>query len=154
MKKITLLSISFLLLSFATMAQQTWEWSDYGISIDLPDDFEVSKNTHEEFDAEGDGMELMMYVFEEDITLEELDEATIIAAEEMELEEVDAVQDITIDGLEGQYIAGYKNGNAVLLVGLLDPDSETNFFVIITFHDEDDIAEDDAMGILESIRRI
>ena len=153
MKKINLFVITLLLFAFNAQAQHTWTWDSYGISIDLPEDFEVVTNTDETFEAAGEGMEIMMYIFEEDISLDELDDATHIAAEEMELEEIDAIQNVTVDGLEGKYIAGYKDGDAVLLVGLLDPDSDVNFFVVITFNDDDPVAEEDAMHILDSISR-
>ena len=32
--------------------------------MDLPDDFKVLVNTDNEFEAEGDGMEIFMFVFE------------------------------------------------------------------------------------------
>ena len=34
--------------SLNLQAQQTWEWSSYKVAMDLPDDFEVVKNTDNE----------------------------------------------------------------------------------------------------------
>lgn len=150
-------SLSFLLLLSlcvnSTFAQETWVWDTYKIAMDLPEDFKVLVNSDNEFEAEGDGMEIFMFVFEEDISLREMKNATVEAAIEMELEEVDAVQNIKTRGYEGKYVAGYLDGSAVLLCGLINPDNITNFFVAITFNDDDGVAEEAAFEILDSIRK-
>lgn len=156
MKKLfntVLLTAFFALISICTQAQQTWNWEAYQVSMDLPDDFKVIKNTNNEFEAEGEGMEIFMYIFESDITLGEMKDATIEVANEMELGEWDAVQNITTRGFKGKYIAGYLEGEAVLLSGLINPNNTTNFFVVITFDDDDEVAEEDAFKILDSIRK-
>ena len=142
----------FILITFKSQAQQTWDWEAYEVSLDLPNDFKVFKNTINEFEAEGEGMEIYMYVFEEDISLREMKDATIAVANEMALEEWDDVQNINTRGFKGKYIAGYADGEAILLSGLINPDNVTNFFVVITFDDEDEVAEAAAFDILDSIR--
>jgi hypothetical protein len=42
----------------------------------------------------GEGMELIMELVEEDITLEDLEEATVAGAEEMELDEIDKAKSV------------------------------------------------------------
>ncbi len=150
---ITLIAALTLFTAQATMAQQTWEWEAYKVMIDLPDDFEIVKNTDNEFEAEGEGMDIFMYIFEEDISLAEMKDATVLVASEMDLEEYDAVESISTRGYEGKYVAGYLEGQAVLLAGLINPNNVTNFFVVITFNDDDRVAEDDAFRILRSIRK-
>ncbi|MEM9548002.1 MAG: hypothetical protein AAGA77_18620 [Bacteroidota bacterium] len=147
---IMLISVS---ISFSLEAQQTWDWDTYEVSIDLPDDFKVVKNTENEFDAVGDGMEIFMFIFESDITLDEMKDATLEVADEMRLEEVDSVEAISTRGFKGKYVAGYLEGDAVLLCGLINPKNITNFFVLVTFGDDDDVAEEDAFKILKSIRK-
>ena len=156
MKKLSsILSILLLIAIFSveTTAQQTWEWDAYQVKLDLPDDFKVTKNTDNEFEASGEGMEILMYIFEADISLSDMREATIEAANEMELEEWDAVQNVRTRGFEGKYVAGYLDEAAVLLCGLINPENTTNFFVAIVFDDEDEVAEEDAFDILNSIRK-
>ena len=135
------------------VAQQTWDWEAYEVSMDLPNDFKIVKNTDNEFEAEGDGMEIYMYIFESDISLSEMKDATIEAAVELELEEVDAVQNIKTRGFKGKYVAGLLDGDAVLLCGLINPNNITNFFVVITFADDDEVAEEVAFEIIDSIRK-
>ena len=141
------------MMSNTTYAQQTFDWDAYEISIDLPNDFSVTKNNDNEFEVVGEGMEVYMYIFEADISLSEMEEATTEAAIEMDLDEWDVVQSIETRGFEGKYIAAYLNGDAVLLCGLINPDNITNFFVLVTFYDDDENAEEAAFEILHSIRR-
>jgi hypothetical protein len=150
-----LLSLFLMTLSSTTIlqAQQTWLWTAYNVAIDLPDDFEITLNNDNEFEAIGDGMELYMYIFEADISLEEMKDATLETAMNMELEEVDVVQSIQTYDFEGQYVAAYMDGDAVLLCGLINPENFTNFFALVTFGDNDRVAEDEAFNILASIRK-
>ncbi|MEM6320053.1 MAG: hypothetical protein AAF960_20440 [Bacteroidota bacterium] len=99
-------------------------------------------------------MELAMFIFEEDITLGEMKEAKIEVAHEMELEEWDDVQNVNTAEFKGKYVAGYVDGSAVLLCGLINPNNITNFFVVITFDDDNEVSEDTAFEILDSIQRM
>lgn len=143
----------FMLATNDTIAQQTWEWDAYKVKVDLPDDFKVTKNNDNEFEAAGEGMDLLIYIFEEDITLDDMRDATVSVANDMKMEIVDAVQNIETRGFEGKYVAGYLEESAVLLCGLINPKNLTNFFVVIVFDDEDTVAEEDAFKILDSIRK-
>ena len=49
---------------------------------------------------------------------------------------------------DGYYVEGFKDGERVMLAGVIDVQSRTNFFIIITFDDKDDVAEKDALKIL------
>ena len=155
MKKIflPLLTLALVIGSLSVQAQQSWVWDAYDVSLQLPEDFKVIKNGKNEFEAEGEGMEIYMFIFEEDISLNQMKDATLLAASEMELEQYDAVEEVSTSGFEGKYVAGYKEGDAVLLCGLIDPDNTTNFFVVITFDDDDGVAEADAFRILRSLSR-
>ena len=152
MKKVlsTLPIILILMLcSLYIQAQQTWIWESYKVSLDLPNDFKVTKNTNNEFEAEGIGMGIYMYIFEEDISLDDMKNVTISIANEMGLQEWDAVQNVSTRGFQGKYVAGYLDGNAVLLSGLINPNNVTNFIVVIMFDDRDEVAENDAFKFFE-----
>jgi hypothetical protein len=41
-----------------------------------------------------------------------------------------------------------------MFAGMLDPRTQTNFFIAIVFADDDDQAEEDALKILNSIKRL
>lgn len=149
-------SLLFLItLTFATLslnAQQTFIWDHYGLAIDVPDDFQVLKNTDTEFEMSGDGMEMYMYLFDADITLETMDEAIISAAAEIQMGEIDRALTLKGDGLDGLYVEGYKDGHRVMLAGFIDPASHTNFMMLVMFGDDDSVADEDAIAIFNTVR--
>ncbi|MBK8516997.1 MAG: hypothetical protein IPL55_12170 [Saprospiraceae bacterium] len=148
---ITLFTLSSLYLS----AQQQYTWEEYGISFTLADDFKESVNSIDEFSASGDGMELSIIPFKDDaIDDSDIHAYTMSIAESLNLERVDDVNTIDINGFKGGYAEGVQNGAKIFVMGLIDPDSETNFFVIITFQDEDQNAIDEAINICKSIKKI
>ncbi len=154
MKKL-LLSLSLLMIiSIAASAQQQVVWNYYRVSMMLHDDFKVTKNTIEEFRAEGDGMEVYVGIWEENIAVEDMDEAVASYALKLKMTEVDAAHEVHINGLEGFYVEGFKDGDRILLAGLIVPDSHTNIVVEINFGDNDATAEKDALEILNSIKKI
>ena len=137
--------------SFNLIADKTYVWDKYKLQITVPDDFKITKNNSTEFEMKGVGMELMMHIFEQNISVDEMDEAVIAGANEMELEAIDAEETIEGDGLDGYYVEGLKDGHRVMFAGMIDPKSRTNFFLIIIFADRDKQAEEDALSILESV---
>ena len=80
-KNLFSLTVTIVLFSFfgtAAQAQHDYTWDYYKISMTLPADFKVTKNTDTEFDASGEGMELVMDVFaDKHVTAEDMKEATI-----------------------------------------------------------------------------
>ncbi|MES2766315.1 MAG: hypothetical protein V4642_10620 [Bacteroidota bacterium] len=145
------LTAAFSLMSFAP-EDQTYTWEYYKIEVTVPDDFKVSKNTDTEFDMEGDGMSLMMYVFEENIAKADMDDATIKAANEMKLQNINQATELSYNGFEGYFVEGTLDGERVTFAGLVNPKSHTNLFVAITFRDDDKNAEDAAFEILNTIK--
>jgi hypothetical protein len=137
-----------------TLFNQTYIWDYYKIQISVPDDFKVVKNTDEEFEMAGDGMLLAMELFEQNITIDELDEAVKAGAKAMNLEAVDEQRELDTNGLNGYYVEGILKGNRVIFVGMMDTGSNTNFFISITFEDEDHSAEATALRILNSVKKL
>jgi predicted phosphatase len=54
----------FLFMAINAQAQQEFVWDHYKMSIELPDDFKVINNTNNEFECDGVGMHLYMYVYD------------------------------------------------------------------------------------------
>lgn len=152
MQKFILFFLFLLFTTGSVLAQQTYVWDQYGLAIDVPDDFKVTKNTDTEFELSGDQMAMYMYLFEQDISVDQMSTAVLEAAISMEMTEVDAATKISGDGLDGYFVEGYKDGLRVALAGMIDPKSQTNFLLLITFHDDDKVAEDDAVAIIHSVR--
>ncbi len=146
--------LASLMYSIPSHAQKTYVWEDYKLQITVPSDFRVKKNTSETFEMKGDGMDLIVELVEEDITLDDLEEATVAGAEEMELDEIDEAKSVSSNGLKGFYVEGFKEGSRIMFAGMLDPRTQTNFFIAIVFDDNDAQAEEDAIGILNSLKRL
>jgi hypothetical protein len=149
-KTLCTLVFTFIFLASAS-AQKTYVWKTYNIQVTVPNDFRVKVNTDKEFDMKGDGMELSMLIHEENVAIEDLDDAAIAGAKAMKLQELDAAHQVKINEFEGYYVEGFKDGDRIIFACLGNPNSHTNFFIAITFDDEDKTAEEDALEILNSL---
>lgn len=152
MKKLLAGFIVLTMLSFSSIFEQTYEWEHYGLEITVPDDFKVTKNTENEFDMKGVAMGLHMYVYEEDITVEEMDEAVVAVASKLQMTELHEATGIEGDGLDGFFVEGTRKDKRVVLAGMIDPKSHTNFLMLITFYDDDNVAVEDAVDIINSVK--
>lgn len=142
-------------ISFNVDAQQIYTWEDYGLSFSLADDFKETVSTGEEFSASGDGMELTILPFaDETIDDTDITAYTMSVAASLNLGRIDDVNKISINGFSGGYAEGVSDGTKIFLMGLIDPNSDTNFFVIITFLDNDANAIEEAINICKSIQKI
>jgi len=155
MKSLFILLLSFVVFSTQSVAQQSYTWEDYGISFTLADDFQETVSNGEEFSASGDGMEMTIIPF----TDETIDDTDIIGytmsvAASLNLGRIDDVSTINFNGFKGGYAEGALDGAKIFIMGVIDPNSDTNFFVIITFLDGDNNAIDEAVNICKSIRKI
>ncbi|MFZ1749390.1 MAG: hypothetical protein WAU01_04340, partial [Saprospiraceae bacterium] len=117
--------------------------------------FREVTNNLEEFSAVGDGMEISIIPFK-DASIDDSDISayTMAIAESLHLDRIDDVNIIDINGFKGGYAEGAKDGDKIFVMGLIDPDTETNFFVIITFMDDDANAIDEAINICNSIHKL
>lgn len=150
--KLLILLFAFVFCSFTV--DNIYVWDKYKLQITVPDDFEVVKNTDEEFEMSGDGMELVISIFAEKITLADLEEATVAGAEAMKLTEIDQAHETKINQLEGFYVEGFLDDHRVMFAGLMDPRTKTTLFVAITFADDDENAEEEAFKIINSLKRL
>ncbi len=144
------------LFSLAAYSQDDWdyEWEQYHIVFTLAEDFKVTSNTADEFVASGDGMEFGIFPFsDETVDHSNITEYTIAIAKTLKLEELDDVDVLDLNGLKGAYVEGYKEGVRIVLLGFIDPESDTNFFSVISFADDDKNAEDETVRIIKSFRK-
>ena len=152
LRSLTVTIVLFFFFGTAANAQHDYTWDFYKISMTLPEDFKVTKNTDTEFDASGEGMELVMDVFDDKhVTADDMKEATIAFINELHLDHIDVVHEVDSHDFHGKYIMGTKGKDAIMVAGVIVPHSETNFWVIITFHEDDANAEEDGLKILNSL---
>lgn len=155
MKTSFILFISAFLFLQSANAQQVYNWDEYGISFTLADDFKETVNNIEEFSASGDGMELVIIPFkDETIDDTDINAYTMSIAASLKLQRVDDINTIDINGFKGGYAEGVLDGAKIFIMGLIDPTSDTNFFVIITFLDQDENATKEAVNICTSIKKM
>lgn len=151
----TKLVILFFAFSFSSFTvDNIYVWDKYKLQITVPDDFEVVKNTDEEFEMSGDGMELAISIFAEKITLADLEEATVAGAEAIKMTEIDQAHATKINQLDGFYVEGFLDDHRVMFAGLMDQRTKTTLFVAITFADDDENAETEAFKIINSLKRL
>lgn len=46
------------------------------------------------------------------------------------MEQLDDVDVIEMNGLKGSYVEGYKDGQRIITLGFIDPESGTNFLLL------------------------
>ena len=133
MKKFSFL-VAFLFVANLAICQTDWdyEWEHYNIAFTLSDKFKVLKNTADEFSAQGNGISVSLFPFEDGSI------------------DVDIVE---LNGLKGAYVEGYKAGDRIIVLGFIDESSHTNFFATLNFADDDAKSEEAAIAILQSIRK-
>lgn len=156
MRKFVLFFVLLFSINFFAQAQKEFVWDDYKIGITLPNDFKVKKNTSNEFECAGIGMDFYMYIFSDHkVTAADMVSETKKLAKELKFEAVDETYDFkTRDGFTGKYILGYKDGRQTMLAGIIQENSDANMWVFIEFEDGDHQAKKDGLDILESIEHI
>ncbi len=137
-------------------AQQDWdfEWTQHNIIFTLAEDFKVITNTADEFTAKGDGMDFGIFPFNDNsVDQTDMISYTLAIAKSLNMEQLDDVDVIEMNGLKGSYVEGYKDGQRIVTLGFIDPESATNFFAVITFADNDEVAENEAVRMITSLRK-
>jgi len=142
MKKIKL----FLVIAFVAMIQMganaqtftNWNWKTYGVKFSAPSDFKVETNTSEEFSAKlsNDLLHLSIIPWKDaSLTTATLKTSVKELCKEMgyTTREIGTVEDLELNGLQGCYAVVTKDGVTLIVEGLLDPESETNFYAIIVY---------------------
>lgn len=152
MKQFFILIIFSFLFSQISYSQVNYTWDSYGISFNLTEDFRVSVNSGEEFSANSPQMYFTIVPFYDE-SIDDLDitDYTISLAEILNMQEYHDFALIDLNGLEGGYLEGYLEGSRIYLMGIIDPNTDSNFFVIITFVETSDYAFQVARYILTSM---
>jgi hypothetical protein len=129
-----LISLLFVLVTFGIQAQTDMVWDAYGVGFSVPKDFVEETNNREEFTAGNDNVFLtIMPLADESLTEDDLADAVVLMAEEMEYDRIQEGDAIDIDDFTGYYVKGKKDGVNAVLLALLDKESDTNLFVAIVY---------------------
>ena len=151
MRKLTKIGL-FIVCTFiinTAYAQKDWRWEDHGVGFSAPSNLRVTTNNAQEFAAEGSDLVLAIYVEQDgEVTEETLAEALVAAAEEMEYDDITAVDELQIDDFKGYFVDGTKDGVGAFILTLLDEKSSTNLVVVIAYTSA--AARDKAIAIGDS----
>ena len=152
-KCLSLLVFLFFAAFSSLQAQQEYVWEKYKMGIALPDDFKVITNTDSEFECDGLGMHLYIYIYEDEkVDFKDIVRETREISKKLKFDVTDEVHDFKDDdGFEGRYVLGVKDGRQIMLCGMINTQSAANFWVVIEFEDGDHTAEKDGLAILHSI---
>jgi hypothetical protein len=129
-------------------AQTDMVWDTHGVGFSVPDDFEISANNAEEFTADNGNLFLsILPIQDKTITTDELYDAVVEMATELEYDRIQDGDAVDIDDFTGYYVRGRKDGTTAIVMALLDRESSTNLLVVIVHNDGH---EDEAIDIANS----
>ena len=138
---------------------QVWrqyEWEYFNIKFELPDHFTVTINTAEALKASGEGIEFALYPFK-DTEMKGMDLAEFIirkAENDLNLSEINEMELVEIDGLNGGFVAGSKDGLLYMVLGLIDAETDNNFYAFVAFDAEQKEVIEDALEVFESFGKM
>lgn len=154
---------TLLLVVVATFAMQlsfaqgftNWNWTTYGLKFSAPSNFKVITNNSEEFTAKlsNDLLHLSIIPWKDaSLTTATLKSSLRELCQEMgyTAREIGTIHDLELNGYEGSYAMVTKDGVTLIVEGLLDQESETNFYSIIVYTDG---YEDKALKIANSFKK-
>lgn len=137
MKTNYLLTIGFLLSSMQLMFGQTeMQWDSYGLGFTLERGMRIVTNNGEEFTAERRELYITIHpLTNEYVTEDDLIDAVITMAQEMEYDDISDADVLELEDLLGVYIEGKTDGTSSFVIALMDTESDQNYIVIVIFED-------------------
>ncbi len=130
------LSIALLISNTALQAQTEMRWDTHGVGFTVPSNFKIETNNAEEYTASNDHLFLSITpIQDETLTKDNLADALIAMAKELDYDLVEEVDAADVDNFTGYYVKGRKDGVNTILMALLDSESSTNLLVAIVYDD-------------------
>jgi hypothetical protein len=123
-----------------TFAQNPYTWENFKIKFSLPDGYKIVENTAEKFEGNAPGIASFgIYPFKDaKLTEADLKEYASSIAKQAGMDMGSAVVDlIEFNGFKGGYAEGKVQGVSVIVLGLINPSSDVNFFVQVVYTDAD-----------------
>ncbi len=142
MKNISfLLFIALMAFSSINLSAQSftdWDWDTYGVKFSAPSTFKVQTNNADEFTAKlsNDLLHLSIIPWKDaSLTKATLKKSVKDLCKEMGFSaaETGTIHDLELNGFQGCYAMITKDGVSMIIEGLLDPASPTNFYTIIVY---------------------
>jgi hypothetical protein len=129
-------------ISSSASAQQmkSWTWTQYGIGFQTPTSMQVTTNNSSQFVASGNGMTVKIEPWSDATQTAEQIARKAYDRTNATDKYIEKKTSLSLNGFQGYEILGdgYQNGRALvfLSMGLVDPNSATNFLVTILWWDD------------------
>lgn len=132
-----LLTFGFVLASIPLAVGQTdMQWDSYGLGFTLERGMRITTNDGEEFTAERQELFITIHpLTNEYVTEDDLIDAVIMMAKDMEYDDISDADVLELDDLIGVYIEGKTEGTSSFVIALMDTESAQNYIVIVLFED-------------------
>lgn len=131
--KFALFISSFFIFNTA-FAQKDWQWPAHGVGFSAPANLKVTVNNDDEFAAEGSDLVLSIQPIQDaSLTADNLAEALVAAATELEYDDIHAASALAIDDFVGYFVEGTKDGVGAFIIMLLDTESSTNLIIVMAY---------------------
>jgi len=115
-------------------AQVDMVWDDFGLGFSMPRGMNIIENDGEAFSAESENLYLTIQpIADETITEDDLADAVVSMAIEMECDDLTDADDLELNDLYGYYVEGTKDGAKAFIIAMMDTMSSTNYLVVIQF---------------------
>ncbi|MEZ5031950.1 MAG: hypothetical protein R2787_11160 [Saprospiraceae bacterium] len=135
--KIALQTLLLLVMSVTLSAQVDMVWDDYGLGFTLPRGLSITENDGDTFSAESDDLYLtILPIADQTITEDDLADAVVAMATEMDYDDLTDADDLELNDLYGYYVEGIKEGAHAFVIALMDSQSSSNYLAVIVFTPE------------------
>lgn len=135
MRNFLFATIVFFAFSMCASSQQKFEWEQYGLSFQVPSNFNITENTATSFDAGNGNINLTIEVLDyTGISAETIGTALGELAVQTGMKNAD-IGGLALTTLAGAYAEGTVDGANLILVALLDTDSNIALLASIVYAD-------------------
>lgn len=135
--KRSLQTLLLVFVSFGLHAQTDMVWDDYGLGFTLPRGLSITENDGDTFSAESDDLYLtILPIADRTITENDLADAVISMATEMDYDDLTDADALELRDLYGYYVEGKKDGAHAFVIAMMDTQSTTNYLAVIVFTPE------------------
>lgn len=109
--------------------------------------------TVEEFKSSGNGMSYKIQVVEDhSIDVRHISKFPADIASKTGLDVKSKIHRVEVHGFIAAYAQVSRGEESYYLLGMIDPDSHTHFYIMVSYDDFDDVEMEEALEILLSVR--
>ncbi len=140
-------------------AQEIWRqytWDEYKIKFELPERFEVTKNTLEALEAKGKEVTFGLYPLSDKTKFADgqmADFLSDMSKNKYGLSEVEEMEEVELDEMTGGFVIGVKGEKTFAILAAKDPLTTTKFYAVVSFATDNDELFDAALEVFATFER-